>query len=98
MQLTAGFFANPKEASLAVIVDQGGDVNAFKSLNGEVFKCNARRLSSVTMSASGLNGSINTPENLAIERLTRRLMALVGVFSHSAVNDDNLKNIENLQE
>ena len=33
-----------------------------------------------------------------MEKLMKRLAALVGVFSHSAVNNDELKAIQKLQE
>ena len=89
----------PKDVFLAFTVDQGGNVdNACKSLDVDVLKCNAHRLNSVTMWALGVNGSVNTCENPAMEKLMKRLAALVGVFSHSAVNNDELKAIQKLQE
>lgn len=105
-QLTTEFFGElmgedvePKDVFLAFTVDQGGNVvNACKSLDVDVLKCNAHRLNSVTMWALGVNGSVNTCENPAMEKLMKRLAALVGVFSHSAVNNDELKAIQKLQE
>lgn len=106
MQLTTDFFADmmgenvqPKDVFLAFTVDQGGNVvNACRNLDVEVLKCNAHRLNSVTMWALGINGSIRTGENPAMENLMKRLAAIVGVFSHSAVNNDELKDIQRLQE
>lgn len=106
MQLTTEFFADmmgenvqPKDVFLAFTVDQGGNVvHACRNLDVEVLKCNAHRLNSVTMWALGINGSIRTGENPAMEKLMKRLAAVVGVFSHSAVNNDELKDIQRLQE
>ena len=105
-QLTTEFFGElmgedvePKDVFLAFTVDQGGNVdNACQSLDVDVLKCNAHRLNSVTMWAWGVNGSVNTCENPAMEKLMKRLAALVVVFSHSAVNNDELKAIQKLQE
>jgi len=89
----------PKDVFLAFTVDQGGNVvNACRHLGVEVLKCNALRLNSVTMWALGMNGSLKTGENTAMEKLMKRLAAIVGVFSHSAVNNDELKDIQRLQE
>ena len=89
----------PKDVFLAFTVDQGGNVvNACKSRDVDVLKCNAHRLNSVTMWVLGVNGSVNTCENPVMEKLMKRLAALVGVFSHSAVNNDEVKAIQKLQE
>ena len=106
MQLTIEFFAEmmgedvqPKDVFLAFTVDQGANVvNACRHLGVEVLKCNAHRLNSVTMWALGMNGSLKTGENPAMEKLMNRLAAIVGVFSHSAVSNDELKDIQRLQE
>ena len=105
-QLTTEFFADmmgatvtPRGVFIAFTVDQGGNVvNACKNLGVAVLKCNAHRLNSATMWALGVNGSVNTCENPSMEKLMKRLAALVGVFSHSAVNNDELKDIQRLQE
>eukprot|EP00904_Undaria_pinnatifida_P010346 jgi/Undpi1/6441/HiC_scaffold_20.g08922.m1 len=104
--LTTEFFGElmgedvePTDVFLAFTVDQGGNVvNACKSLDVDVLKCNAHRLSSVTMWALGVNGPVNTCENPAMEKLMKGLAALVGVFSHSTVNNNELKAIQKLQE
>ena len=78
---------------------QGGNVvNACIMLGVEIIKCNAHRLNSVTMWALGIRGSVKTCENPGMEKLTKRLAAVVGVFSHSAVNNDELKEIQKLQD
>eukprot|EP00904_Undaria_pinnatifida_P000882 jgi/Undpi1/10795/HiC_scaffold_29.g13243.m1 len=89
----------PKDVFLAFTVDQGSKVvNACKSLDVDVLKCITHRLNSVAMWALGVRGPVNTCENPAMEKLMKRLAALVGVFSHSAVNNDELKAIQKLQE
>lgn len=106
MQLITEFFAEmmgdkvePKDVILAFTVDQGGNVvNACTNLGVEVIKCNAHRLNSVTMWALGLAGSPNTCQNKEMEVLMKKLAACVGVWSHSAVNNDELKEIQLLQE
>lgn len=105
VQLTTEFFGEmmgdsvqPKDVFLAFTVDQGGNVvNACNNLGVEVLKCNAHRLNSVTMWALGINGSVKTCENPSMGKLMKRLAAVVGVFSHSAVNNDELKDIQRLQ-
>ena len=91
----------PKDVFLALNVDQGGNViNACILLEVEVIKCNAHRLNSATMWALGICGSIKKCENPEMEKLMKKLAALVGVFSHSAVNNDDFKDIqtESLEE
>ena len=106
-QLTTGFFADmmgpdvkPKDVFLAFTVDQGGNVvNACILLEVEVIKCNAHRLNSATMWALGICGSVKKCENPEMEKLMKKLAALVGVFSHSA-NNYEFKDIqtESLEE
>ena len=90
----------PKDVSLTFFtVDQGGNVvNACIMLGVAVINCNAHRLNSVTMWALGIRRSVKTCENPGIEKLMKRLAAVVGVFSHSAVNNDKLKEIQKLQD
>ena len=107
-QLTTEFFADmmgpdvkPKDVFLAFTVDQGGNVvNACILLEVEVIKCNAHRLNSATMWALRICGSVKKCENPEMEKLMKKLAALVGVFSHSAVNNDEFKDIqtESLEE
>jgi len=89
----------PKDVFLAFTVNQGGNVvKACTRLGVPVLKCNAHRLNSATMWALGISGSKKTCENPPMEKLMKKLAALVGVFSHSAVNNDELKDIQKLQE
>ena len=105
-QLTTEFFGGlmgedvtPKDVFLAFTVDQGGNVvNACMMLGVAVIKCNAHRLNSVTMWALGERESVKMCENSGMEKLMKRLAAVVGVFSHSAVNNDELKEIQKLQD
>ncbi|CAM9391022.1 unnamed protein product, partial [Hapterophycus canaliculatus] len=85
----------PSDVFLAFTVDQGGNVvNACDNLGVTVLKCNAHRLNFVTMWALGIRGTAKTCENPNMEKLMERLAAIVGVFSHSAVNNDELKEIQ----
>ena len=106
-QLTTEFFGGmmgedvaPKDVFLAFTVDQGGNVvNACMMLGVAVIKCNAHRLNSVTMwTLEIIRGSVKTCENPGMEKLMKRLAAVVGLFSHSAVNNDELKDIQKLQD
>ena len=74
-----GAHVTPKDVFLAFTMDEGGNVvNACKLLGVEVLKCNAHRLNSTTMWALGVNGSVPTCENPDMEKLIKRLAALVG--------------------
>lgn len=87
----------PKDVFLGFTVDQGGNVfNAINGLEIPVLKCNAHRLNSAVMWALGIAGSSNTCKNRAMEKVMKRLAAVVGVFSHSAVNNDELKKVQEL--
>ena len=99
-QLTQEFFAGftgesvePKDVFLAFTVDQGGNV---------VNACGrwAWRSSSATATAStpqwslGVAGSATTCKTKPMGALMKKLAACVGVWSHSAVNNDKLKDIQ----
>ena len=91
----------PKDVFVSFIVDQGDNVvNACILLEVEVIKCNAHRLNSAAMWALGICGSVKKCGNPEMEKLMKKLAALVGVFSHSAVNNDEFKAIqtESLEE
>ena len=94
-QLTQEFFAGfmgesvePKDVFLAFTVDQGGNVNACAALGVEVIKCNCHRVNSANA------GSATTCKNIPMCVLMKKLAACVGVWSHSAVNNDKLKDIQ----
>ena len=88
-----------KDVFLAFTVDQGLNmVNACALVEVPVILCNAHRLNSATIWSLGIGGSVNTCKNPTMEKLMKKLAACVGVFRHSAVNNDELKEIQKLQE
>lgn len=90
-----GEFVEASQVFLAFTVDQGGNVvNACEALNVPVIKCNCHRANSSTLWSLGIAGSAATCKNKEMGDLTKKLAALVGVFSHSAVNNDKLKAIQ----
>ena len=101
-QLTQEFFAGfmvesvePKDVFLAFTVDQGGNVvNACAALGVEVIKCNCHRVNSACFWSLGIAGSATTCKNKPMGALMKKLAACVGVWSHSAVNNDKLKDIQ----
>ena len=101
-QLTQEFFAGfmgesvePKDVFLAFTVDQGGNVvNACAALGVEVIKCNCHRVNSAVLWSLGIAGSATTCKNKPMGALMKKLAACVGVWSHSVVNNDKLKDIQ----
>ena len=65
--------------------------NAIDYLGIPVLKCPAHRVNTAVVWALGIAGSGATCKNKAVKKLMKRLAALVGVFTHSAVNNDQLK-------
>lgn len=104
-QLTLEYFSDivgesvePKDVFLAFTVDQGKNiVNACHALGVPVVECNCHRVNSAVLWALGIAGSATTCKNKEMGDLMKKLAALVGVFSHSAVNNDMLKAIQRLQ-
>lgn len=104
-QLTLEYFADfmgksvePKGVFLAFTVDQGKNiVNACRALGVPVVECNCHRVNSAVLWALGIAGSATTCKNKLMGDLMKKLAALVGVFSHSAVNNDMLKAIQRLE-
>ena len=75
-------------------MDQGGNVvNACEALGVEVIMCNCHRVNSAVLWSLGISGAAARCENKAMCKLTKKLAACVGVFSHSAVNNDMLKEL-----
>ena len=90
-----GESVEPKDAFLAFTVDQGGNVvNACAALGVEVIKCNCHRVISAVLWSLGIAGSATTCKNEPMGALIMKLAACVGVWSHSAVNNDKLKDIQ----
>ena len=86
-----------QDVVLAFTVDQGGNVvNACKALGVPVIKCNCHRVNSAVLWALGIAG--NGRKNEYMGDLMKKLAALVGVFSHSAVNNDKLKELQGLED
>lgn len=92
-----GEFVEPKDVFLAFTVDQGGNVvNACTALGVPVIKCNCHRVNSAVLWALGIAGGGR--KNKEMGDLMKKLAALVGVFSHSAVNNDKLKELQRLED
>ncbi|CAB1111165.1 unnamed protein product [Ectocarpus sp. CCAP 1310/34] len=103
-QLTKEYFGGfmgesvePSDVFLAFTVDQGGNVvNACTALGVQVVKCNCHRINSAVVWALGIAGSATTCRNTKMGGLMKKLAALVGVFSPSAVNN-MLKELQRLE-
>ena len=101
-QLTQEFFAGfmgefvePKNVFLAFTVDQGGNiVNVCVALSVEVIKCKCHRVNSAVLWSLGIAGSATTCKNKPMGALVKKLATRLGVWSHSAVNNDKLKDIQ----
>eukprot|EP00904_Undaria_pinnatifida_P008197 jgi/Undpi1/4507/HiC_scaffold_18.g07861.m1 len=105
-ELTKEYFADitgegvePGDIFLAFTVGQEGNVvNARRALHVEVIKCNCHRLNSADLWALGIAGSAAKCKNKEMGGLMKKLAACVGVWIHSAVNNDNLKDIQSQLE
>ena len=60
----------------------------------EVMKCNCHRVNSAVLWSLGIAGSATTCTNKPMGALMKKLAACVGVWSHSAVKNDKLKDIQ----
>ena len=80
-------------------MDQGGIVViACGALGVELIKYHCHRVNSVVLSSLGIWGAAVRCKNKAMGELMKKLAACVGVFSHSAVNNDMLEELQKLQE
>ena len=96
-----GEFVEPKDGRLPRVYggSKGGNVvNACEALGVEVIKCNCHRVNSAVLWSLGISGSAAHCKNKAMGELMKKLAACVGVFSHSAVNNDMLKELQKLEE
>lgn len=85
-----------QDVFLAFTVDQGLNVvNACTALGVPVIKCICHRVNSAVLWALGIAGKGR--KNTVMGDLMKKLAALVGVFSHSAVNNDKLKELQRLE-
>ena len=64
----------------------------------EVIKCNCHRVNSAVLWSLGISGAAARCKNKAMGELMKKLAACVGVFSHSTVNNDMLKELQKLEE
>ncbi|CAB1104121.1 unnamed protein product [Ectocarpus sp. CCAP 1310/34] len=88
----------PHDVFLGFTVDQGKNiVNAYTALGVPVVECNCHRVNSAVLWALGIAGCARTCKNKLMGDLMKKLAASVGVFSHSAVNNDMLKEIQRLE-
>lgn len=98
LQLTKEYFASimgesvqPHQVFISGTADQGANVlNAFKACDVPVTVCAAHRLNTSVMWGLGINGSAATGKNPAGKEIISRGAAVIGVFSHSATNNDKL--------
>ena len=72
-------------------------MNASEAFGVEVIKCNCHRVNSALLWSLGILSSAARCKNKAMGELMK-LAACVGVFSHSAVNNDMLKELQKLEE
>ena len=80
-------------------MDQDGNVvNACEALGVEVIKCNCHCINSTVLWSLDISGAAARCKNKAICELMNKLAACVGVFSHSVVNNDMLKELQKLKE
>ncbi|CAB1103007.1 unnamed protein product [Ectocarpus sp. CCAP 1310/34] len=92
-----GESVQPSDVFLAFTVDQGKNIiNACTALGVTVVECNCHRLNTAVVWALGIAGKGRL--NPAMGTLMKKLAAMVGVFSHSAVNNDELKELQRLEE
>ncbi|CAB1106613.1 unnamed protein product [Ectocarpus sp. CCAP 1310/34] len=87
----------PSNDFLAFTVDQGKNIiNACTALDVTVVECNCHRVNTAVVWALGI--AAKGRKNPTMGTLMKKLAAMVGVFSHSAVNNDELKELQRLEE
>ncbi|CAN0332194.1 unnamed protein product, partial [Scytosiphon promiscuus] len=85
---------------MAATVDQGRNIiNAWESMNVPVLICSGHRLNSAVTWGLGISGSFSqagggTCKNTVLRKLMAKIAAMVGHFSHSAVNNDAFKAVQ----
>ena len=89
-----GESVEPKDFFLAYTVDQGGNVVNVCAALGVEIKYNCHRANSAVLWSLGVAGSATTCKNKPMGAPMKKLSACVGVWSHSAVNSDKLKDIQ----
>ena len=76
----------------------GNVVNAYEAWGVEVIKCKCHRVNSAVLWNLGISGAAARCKNKAMVKLMKKLAACVGFISHSAVNNDMLKELQKLEE
>ena len=80
-------------------MDQGENVvNACEALGVEIIKWNCHRVNSAVLWSLGISSAVARCKSKAMDELMKKLAACVGVFSHSAVNNDMPKELQKLEE
>ena len=80
-------------------MNKGGNVvNACEALGVEVIKSSCHRVNSAVLWTLGISGAAARCKNKATGKLMKKLAARVGFISHSAVNNDMLKELQKLEE
>ena len=80
---------------VAATVDQGGNVvNTCKAQGLPTLLCRAHRINSSVLWALGIAGSEKKCQHADMKNLIGKADALVGVFTHSSVNNDALRVIQ----
>ena len=80
-------------------MDEGGNVViTCEAMGVEVIKGNCHDVNSAVLWGLGISGAAARCKNKAMGEPMKKLTACVGVFSHSAVNNDMLKELQKLEE
>ena len=94
--LAAGNDCDPKDIFIGATCDQGRNfINALESMGIPVNVCYAHKNNSVVGWGLGINRSANTCKNEDARKLMIKEAAMVGHFSHSTVNNDAFKDVQN---
>lgn len=100
-QLTKEYFffikdVTPSDVFAGATVGHGGHfANACRALGIETLLCRAHRINSSVMWMLGIAGAASKCQNPAMKEIIQKAAHLVGVFSHSAVNQDALREVQN---
>ena len=93
--LGPGNDCEPSDIFIGATCDQGRNfINALEAMDIPVNVCYAHKLNTVVGWGLGINGSTNTCKNVGARKLMNKAAAMVGHFSHSAVNNDAFKDVQ----
>ena len=95
--LGAGNDCDPKDIFIGATCDQGRNfINALESMGIPMNVCLLRtQEQQCGRLGLGINGSANTCKNEDARKLMNKAAAMVGHFSHSTVNNDAFKDVQN---